>query len=374
MRVLYIFRSIALWGGIERILVDKMNYLADRCGYDVYLLTCDQGNHPFTFRLSERVKHEDLNICFYRQYEYHGLRRLLIACRMAYEYKKLMADKLCIIEPDIIVTTTSDRLNTITKLKGSIPLVVESHSICRRTINFGRCWLFRKIHRYSLLKGLKKADVIVALTEGDAAEWSLYHPNVIVIPNFVHKHKERVSALTSKNVIFVGRFDYQKRAQDAINIWKMVQEQHPDYILHMYGDGDMQNDVTLLASSIGGIVVHQPIYDIFKVYQECSILISTSLFEPFGLVIPEAMSCGLPVVAFDCNYGPSEFIVDGENGYLIKDYDARIFANKVCDLIDDITLRKRLGKSAYLSSVKYNQETVMPMWIHLFNSFIDKHY
>ena len=45
-----------------------------------------------------------------------------------------------------------------------------------------------------------------------------------------------------------------------------------------------------------------------------SILISTSLFEPFGLVIPEAMSCGLPVVAYDCPYGPASIITDGLNG------------------------------------------------------------
>lgn len=58
--------------------------------------------------------------------------------------------------------------------------------------------------------------------------------------------------------------------------------------------------------------------NIFDKYRESSILVLTSLYELFGLVLPEAMSCGLPVVAFDCPYGPANIITDGEDGYIIK--------------------------------------------------------
>ena len=289
---------------------------------------------------------------------------------MAHDYEELMTEKLRIIQPDIIVTTTSDRLNTIAKLKGSIPLVVESHSICNRTLNIERCWFFRIIHRYRLLSGLKRADVIVALTEGDASEWRKYHSNVVVIPNFVHKHRECLSTLKSKNVVFVGRFDYQKRTQDAILIWKMVRERHPDYILHIYGDGEMRNEIESLASSVGGIIVHQPTNDIFNAYKGCSFLISTSLFEPFGLVIPEAMSCGLPVVAFDCCYGPSEFIDDNKNGYLVKEHDVPFFVDKVCELIENDELRYNMGHAALLSATRYNVDNIMQMWLHFIKSLV----
>ena len=370
MRVVDIFRSIAQWGGIERILVDKMNYLSDVYGLDVFFLTYDQGSHPQTFKLSDNIRCEDLNICFHRQYRYRFLKRMFVLFNMRRKYKLLLSDRLCKICPDLIVTTTSDHLDIIIKVKSSVPLVVESHSICIRTINTYDNWVLRRIYRKWFLNCISKVDAVVALTESDAYEWRKHHSNVVVIPNFVHSHKDCISELTSKNVLFVGRFDYQKRVQDAILIWKMVREKHPDYLLHIYGDGEMHDEVTYLASSVGGIVVHQPTNNIFDVYKEGSILISTSLFEPFGLVIPEAMSCGLPVVAFDCNYGPSEFITDSINGYLVKDRDFQAFADKVCELIESEKLRFAMGQISLQSFRRYNIDRVMPMWLQLFNSMI----
>lgn len=374
MRVVYIFRSIAQWGGIERILVDKMNYLSDVYGLDVFFLTYDQGSHPQTFKLSDNIRCEDLNICFHRQYRYRFLKRMFVLFNMRRKYKLLLSDRLCKICPDLIVTTTSDHLDIIIKVKGSVPLVVESHSICIRTINTYDNWVLRWIFRKLFLNCVSKADAVVALTESDADEWRKYHSNVVVIPNFVHSHKDCISELTSKNVLFVGRFDYQKRVQDAILIWKIVREKHPDYLLHIYGDGEMHDEVTYLASSVGGIVVHQPTNNIFNAYQECSILISTSLFEPFGLVIPEAMSCGLPVVAFDCNYGPSEFITDSINGYLVKDRDFQTFADKVCELIESEKLRFAMGHAALLSTTRFNVDSVMQMWLRFFHLFVTESY
>jgi len=367
MKILYIFRSIAVWGGIERILVDKMNFMAERYDQDVYLLTCDQGTHPITYHLSDAVYHEDLDVCFYQQYRFHGLRRLIISWNMIRQYRHLLANRLRKIQPDIIICTTADRIGTITKLKGNVPLVVESHSVCTRTLNNGRNWFHRKYHRHCFLRHLSKADMIVALTDGDAKEWRKYHPQVTVIPNFIHPHELHISDCSSKKAIFVGRFDYQKRAQDAICIWKKVRERHPDWTLEIYGDGDMNQEVSDLALSVNGIVIHQPISQIFHAYQKCSFLISTSLFEPFGLVIPEAMNCGLPVVAFDCPYGPGDLITDGSDGYLIKDRDFNAFADRICELIENPELRKTMSKTALTSSQRYTAEQMMPLWLQLFS-------
>lgn len=370
MKILYIFRSLAVWGGIERILVDKMNYMAEHYGMDVYLLTSDQGCHPITYHLSDGVHREDLGICFYQQYRSHGLCRLLVAGKMNRQYRHMLADRLYKIQPDLIICTTADNIGVITKLKGNVPLIVESHSICTRTLNHGRSWLQKKINRYVLLRGLSKADMLVALTEGDAKEWRKYHSQVMVIPNFIHPHEEHISNCSTKKVIFVGRFDYQKRVQDAIRIWKKVRERHSDWVLEIYGDGEMRQEVCSLASSVGGITIHQPTSQIFQAYQKCSFLISTSLFEPFGLVIPEAMSCGLPVVAFDCPYGPNDLIINKRDGYLVSDRNIDAFADKICELIDNPELRKTMGNNALTSSKRYTAEQIMPYWLQLFSMLL----
>ena len=110
------------------------------------------------------------------------------------------------------------------------------------------------------------------------------------------------------------------------------------------------------------VIVHEPNNDIFKYYLESSIFLLTSRFEPFGLVIPEAMSCGLPVVAFDCPYGPADIITDGQDGFLIKNRDIHAFAEKVCLLIENPELRKMMGQVGVQSSKRYDASLIMPFW------------
>ena len=371
MKILYIFRSLAVWGGIERILVEKMNYLSKVYGYDVYMLTSDQGNHPIPYHLEESVHFEDLNIRFHQQYQYSFLRRIWVVRRLKRLYEKRLTERIRQIQPDIIICTTADHIELLGKLKGSIPLVVESHSICLRTIEDGNCWLRRKWYSFHYLKTLSKVDVVVALTEGDAVEWHKVHPHVVVIPNLVHLNNGDVSSLENKKVIFVGRFDYQKRPMEMIRIWEKIHPRHPDWQLDIYGEGEQQQELeNKVCSSDMNIVVHPPTEKVFDSYRESSILVSTSLFEPFGLVIPEAMSCGLPVVAYDSPYGPATIISNGEDGFLIDCGDMGNYAEKVCLLMDSIELRKKMGTVGAIASRKYEPSRVMPLWIDLFHKLL----
>ena len=373
MKILYVFRSLAVWGGIERILIEKMNYLSKVCGYDVYLLTSDQGNHPVPYHLEDNVHFEDLDIRFHQKYQYSFLRRLLVAKRLKRLYEKRLSNRIRQIRPDIIICTTADHIDLLGKLKGSIPLIVESHSICKRTIEDGHCWIRKKWYRYHYLKALSKVDVVVALTEGDAAEWRKIHPYVVVVPNLVHLNDGAVSTLENKRVIFVGRFDYQKRPMEIVRIWEKIYPMHPDWQLDIYGEGEQLQELENKVHSLGmNIQVHQPTGQIFDCYRDSSILVSTSLFEPFGLVIPEAMSCGLPVVAYDCPYGPASIISDGEDGFLINSGDVGCFVDRVCILMDNVELRRKMGKSGHMSSKKYEPHQIMSMWMDVFGQMMNR--
>lgn len=78
----------------------------------------------------------------------------------------------------------------------------------------------------------------------------------------------------------------------------------------------------------------------------------TSLYEPFGLVLVEAMSCGIPVIAFDCPYGPSDIIQNDKNGYLVENGNVEAFAERVCQLIENKNLRLKMGQFGVLSGSK----------------------
>ena len=238
MRILYTYRSLAIWGGIERVLIDKMNYLSKQLGYDVYMLTTCQGRHAIPYALDTRVYIDDLGIQFHKQYQYKGLRKLIDGYLRTRLFEKRFKEKLREIRPDIIICTAADPVYSIAKVKDKIPLIVESHSICKYTLLAkGFCQRFRT---FLLRKGLKKSACIVALTEGDAVEWRKIHPHVVVISNIVHLNDGPLSYLSEKRVIFVGRFDYQKQPMEAIRIWKRVFPKHPDWHLDIYGEGELE--------------------------------------------------------------------------------------------------------------------------------------
>ena len=85
-------------------------------------------------------------------------------------------------------------------------------------------------------------------------------------------------------------------------------------------------------------------------------------------MIAEAMSCGLPVVSFDSD-GPSSIVTDGYDGFLVKNRNIKLFAEQVCQLIEDENLRRKMGKNAIMSVLRFSADQVLQEWRTLFDSF-----
>ena len=369
MRILYIFRSLAIWGGIERILVDKMNFLVSMYGYDIHMITFDQGSHKVPYELADGVHMEDLDICFHRQYRYRGIRRLIDGYRRRKLFEKRLSERLAVLFPDVIVCVADVHVCSIVKVKGQIPLVVESHNDYNHT--FSSQSLRQQYNMWLMKRALRKVQNVVVLTNGDSKVWKQHYPYVSVIPNMVHLNETGLYSDNSNHrVIFVGRFDAQKRVDRVIGIWRMVQSRFPDWHLDIYGEGECQQEIETEVKRLDmNIHIHKPTRNIFDCYRESAFLVLTSSFEPFGLVMPEAMSCGLPVVAFDCPYGPASIITPGKDGFLVPQFDKQAFAERMCQLMENESLRQKMGRVAIHSAQRYSAETIMPMWRGLFENF-----
>ena len=372
MKILYVYEHMTLYGGVERIFIEKMNYLVNFFHEEVFFLTYNQGQHPMPFKLNEKVRYTDLEVMTFRSYYYHGVRRLWDKHRRSVQLKKKLRDYILKLNPDIIVTTTIGPIKHLLRLKGNFRLIIESHGgydhviDCTTNSFFDRC-------RYSLQKNrIKKADCLVSLTEGDANLWRTIHHHVVVIPNFIHLNESgSFSTLDNKKVIFAGRLDKLKAIPDIVEIWKLVNKRHPDWRLEMYGKGMYDNYLKeVVEKEILNIRCHPPVPNIYSQMVDCSIFILASYYESFGLVIGEAMSCGLPVVAFNCPFGPAEIITDGKDGFLIENRDKATFANKICLLIENREMRQRMGQAAIKSVQRYRPEDIMPMWKELFESMM----
>lgn len=367
MRILYITDSLAVWGGIERVLGDKMNYLADHGNYEIHVITTDQGEHPIPYPLNERIHVKDLNIRYHQKYKYHGIKRFQKDIELRRLFLRRLKDAIADILPDLIIGIRFESINTIIKAKGKIPLICESHSMYY-AYRYEDTTIWNRLRFLASRKYIRQADCIVALTEGDANDWRQVNCNVRVIPNIVHLNDTgRYSTLESKKVIFVGRFTIQKDIWSLLKVWEFVHQCYPDWELHAYGEGELKADFQKVVDQEEiNLIVHEPTLDITERYLESSLLMMTSVYEPFGLVLPEAMSCGLPVVAFDCPYGPADIISDGVDGYLVKDRDIHAYTDRVCQLIGNYQLRRQMGEHAVISSQRYRADQIMPQWESLF--------
>ena len=370
MRILYVTDALAIWGGLERVLVEKANYLATHNGNEVFMLTISQGEHPFPFPLDNMVTHVDLNIPFYTQYQYSGIRRLLSLRRLHRDCRKGIRQQLNYINPDVILCPRIEFVKDICKVKGDTPLAFESHSSFW-TSRFERAGLLRRLHTWWMNQSAKQAQAVVTLTEGDAAAWRKVNNHVFVIPDVVHLNEKDVySNVDAKSAVFVGRLSRQKNIGCLLSIWQLVRQRHPDWQLHVYGEkGDIEEPLWQQLHEEGnGVTVHSPTTEILIVYQQHAMLLLTSRYEPFGMVLPEAMSCGLPVIAFDCPYGPADIITDDMDGFLVKDWDIMSFADKVCLLMENQDLRQQMGQAAIRSSQRYRSDRIMSVWQELFES------
>lgn len=374
MRILYVCDELAIYGGLERVVVDKVNWFAGQEGYKVRLLTVNQGTHPVCFQLHSDVLFNDLDIQFHQQYHLSFWRRLIKSRQLHHLFRKRLSSQIKQFSPNIIVCTRLDYLRDILQVKGHIPLVFESHASRLATCFEGEGML-RRLHIRYLQLAVKKAQKVVALTKGDAVEWGKLTTNVCVIANVVHLNEsDTYSDCAAKRAIFVGRFSKQKDIGSLLRIWNLVHLRHPDWSLHIYGGyGEEQEAVlTEINKMDANIVIQKATSDIIEKYKESSILLLTSRYEPFGLVLPEAMSCGLPVVAFDCPYGPADIITDDIDGFLIRHRSIEKFANKVSLLIDHQELRQKVGRAGIESSQRYEASKIMPLWEDLFKHLTNR--
>lgn len=378
MKILYIYKSIALLAGMERILTDKMNYLADYLKYDVYLITYEQGEHPISYPLSAQVKHIDLQSCFYVNSKYSLLKHILLYLRMRKIFKKKLNEAVQTINPDVIVSTNYSypQLDILVDLpvksKRILEIHLSKHAILKSS-EYGRYSPLRlaaSIYDYYMISQIKKFDLLVTLTESDKKQWGNI-VNTAVIPNVLTKYPEDASLLNEKKIIGVGRFEPQKGYDLLIQAWKKVAIIHPDWQVHLFGNGFQRSTLQNMIKDArleDSFFLNSVTSDIYSEYLKHSIFVLSSRYEGFGLVLIEAMSCGLPCVSFDCPSGPSEIIRDGEDGILVENGNIEKMSKAICYFIENEEKRLQMGAKARKNSLRFVQENIMPRWDALFKS------
>ncbi len=380
-KVAYIIQSLSFKGGTERIITEKANYLAEHCGYDIYIITCTQPSTELNYyHLSNKISQINLDIRYYSVYKYKYPKRLWKKWAMNIYFKKRLRETVDQINPDIIIGVGHYKADIISGFYKKSKIIIECHDgrlitslLSKKTKRSIISKLYMPYYRWRYFRAIERhADIVVTLTEGAKEKWHKAK-HVIVLPNISTMSVLHYSNCESKRIIAVGRLRWEKGFERLIDIWKSVSLKYPCWQLDIYGEGELKDELTqkIISENVQNIFLHEPTQDISNEYANSSICLVTSYFEGFSLVILEAMKHGLPCIAFDCPYGPRSIIENGISGYLIQEDNKTDYIKNLCSLMDNAPLRKQISLAAIERSRHFDTEIIMGQWKSLFESTIN---
>lgn len=231
-------------------------------------------------------------------------------------------------------------------------------------------------HRQELRKALAAAlpnvSVLVTLTESDRAAYQellgATGPPVRVIPNAVPDIPAGPGDPGAHRLIAAGRLSHQKGFDLLLAAFASVAQSNPDWTLDIFGDGPLRQKLEQLVISLGlsgRARINPSTGRLGERMRDASVLVISSRFEGFPLLLLEAMAAGLTTVSFDCPTGPGEIITDGTNGLLVPAQDVPAMAAALDRIMSDESLRRRLAAAAPAAVRPYSSQQVGRRWDEL---------
>lgn len=378
MKIVYCINNISHVGGMPQVLAIKANVLVERYHHEVYIAESDHRTFlPESAVFSPKINFIDLGIHYdqiLRVEQWNPLGEYQKAKRL---HKRRLKTIFREINPDVVISMGTEEKSFLPLIRGHWKKIREFHwttkirdvlskpqskkdQITAKLIDF--------VERYFVLR---RYDRVVLLSEQEKCLYWSKNKNICVIPNPQTFQSNCVSKLKNKKLISIGRLHFQKNYESLIRIFSIVHKRFPDWKLDIYGDGSdkqrLQNQIDDLELT-ETVVLKGNTKNVKEVLLDASCFVLSSHWEGMPLVMIEAMTCGLPIIAYDCPSGPRDLITDGENGYLIPYGDETAFASKVMELIENDNLRMRLGTEAKAKSELYAIDRIMSIWQDLFES------
>jgi glycosyltransferase involved in cell wall biosynthesis len=387
MKIHFLIYDIYGMGGTVRTVLNVANYLAQH-HYDVEIASVFTRRKSQFFEIDPRIKLTILHDASKPRKRAHTIKgkvanqllkrksRFIHPDDEAYHTFSLLSDLKTIayiksIKSGVLITTRpSFNLLAAKYANKGVCLIGEEH------LNF-------EIYPDRLKKAIKKyygkLDYLITLTDSDTEEYKQIFKNENVkvrkITNSVPKFSGEISPLEDKVVIAAGRLAPQKGFDLLIEAFKKVVQYYPDWKLKIFGYGrekrNLQN-LILKNRLYNHVLLMGPTQNIEKELSKASIYVLSSRFEGFGMVIVEAMQCGVPVVSFDCPKGPAEIIAHNEDGILVENGNVEALADGIIELIRDKDKRKAFGKKALENVKRFEISNIGKLWMELLDEIGEK--
>ena len=335
-------------GGMERVMCELLNYFSKKSNLEVYLVLYGKSREVF-YDLSDNIFIHKPEFVFDNQF------RSLYTFRTVFFIRSTVKT----IQPDSILSFGElwNNLVLISLIGLKYPVYISDR--CKPDKSFG---LFQNLLRkwlYPLASGM------IAQTEKakEIYQKANLNRNIVVIGNPIRDIKQRINIEKEQIIVSVGRLINTKHFDRLIDVFARINKSDWSLII-VGGDAIKQKNSITLQQKIDELGLENNIIlagnqkDVEEYLLRAEIFTFTSSSEGFPNVIGEAMSAGLPVVAYDCVAGPSDMIADGQNGYLIPLFDDAMFEYRLRYLMENEEERQRMGVYARESIRKFSVENI----------------
>ena len=385
MKIGFITPSLSVCGGLQRVQTLLANDLAGR--HQVIIIALEDGSMPPYYELDRRVRviYEDIFQRVKNQLPWGAVRAAARkyqfvlpawAAQHAYYPGKIVRKLRNKWEKegyDCLVASTAFCSVLLGLMAGGMKNVKKigwhhnSFSIYFQTPGKG-AYIQQKLAE----KVLKRLDALVTLTRQDKDAYKRWMDlEAKYIYNPLSFSSEKKADVSEKKLLFVSRLEMRQKGLDfLIRIADILfcQRGHTDWKLEIVGAGSGMQEVRKMIAEYGlenYVDLLGEKKNVIDYYTKASVFLCTSRWEGFGMVVTEAMECGLPVVSFKTD-GPSEIIRNGKNGYLVDNFNLEQFADAVERLMKDEKLRKEMSENASVRAKDFSVERVGEGWEKLF--------
>ena len=375
MKIVYIIGGIHAANGMSDVMTRKVNWLARNTDAEMHVVLTERPDlRPF-YELDERVSVVNFDLNFDRLDTLPLWRKAVLYRRLMATYRRRLTSYLMQLRADVVVSALRRDINFLTNIADGSRKIGELHFARSSYRVFSKRWLPGWCNRLvtrrwqgSLIGQLRRLDAFVVLSHEDAAAWAGLS-NLHVIPNSIRDcgHATATPPHANNTVLAAGRYTEQKGFDLLLRSWARVEREAPEWHLDIFGSGDPA-PYRRLANELGlhNVRLNGTTPSLADEMRSHDIFAFSSRYEGFGLVLAEAMACGMAVVSYACPCGPRDIVSDGTDGLLVEEVgDTDAFADALLQLINDETARHRMAEAAIVSARRYSEATVMQQWVEL---------
>tara|TARA_B100001059_G_C17836435_1_gene588500 strand:+ start:3917 stop:4999 length:1083 start_codon:yes stop_codon:yes gene_type:complete len=355
MNVCFVISSLRQ-GGAERVVSLIANELTQINNFSVNIITVNKAMPAYA--LSSSVTLHDLQVRNNKTLPLNSIERVFKTTKKIRE-----------IKPDIIISfMTATNCETIiaSKIVRKPLIISERSNPYFSCVNiFWKAW--RRI-------GYPFVDRLVCQTQGSKDFYS-WVKRTTVIFNPVRNIKTQLC--TNKKepfILAVGSLKPEKGFDLLIKAFALAVTNNKtlNWKLIIVGEGSERSNLEKLIVDLrleSKVALPGASKNVDDYYSTASIFALSSKYEGMPNVLVEALSCGLPCISFDCDYGPSEVLAN-ESGVLIENGNVYAFSSKLEELMAEPQIRRLLSQRAKKRAKAFHLTSITHQWIHLINEIV----